>query len=74
MQLPINIRRTKKCQRCNLRYPRKNIECAHCFNLSDHEVEKLKLRYKEERKGNANIGWLFIFFAVLILLGLAISY
>ena len=72
MFIPIRIVITKKCPRCQLRYPRREMQCTHCSNFTDHEVEELKLRYKEEHKGNANLGKLFIFFAVLITIGMAI--
>lgn len=52
--------------------PRREIECTHCNNLTDQEVEKLIIKYKEEHKGNANLGRLFIYFAVLIAIGMAI--
>lgn len=72
MFIPPRIVITKKCPRCKLRYPRREIECTHCNNLTDQEVEKLIIKYKEEHKGNANLGRLFIYFAVLIAIAMAI--
>ena len=46
-------------------------QCTHCRTLSDSDVEKLKLRYKEEHKGNAYLGRLFIYAAILIMIGIA---
>ena len=72
MFIPPRIVITKKCPRCLLRYPRREAQCTHCHDLTDYEVEQLKIRYKEEHKGNANLGRLFIFFAILISIGMAI--
>lgn len=47
-------------------------QCSHCKDLTDREVENLMAQYEEEQKGNANLGRLFIYIAILILLGLAI--
>ena len=69
MFIPIKIVITKKCPRCNLRYPEKENQCTHCSNLTEQEVEELKIRYKEEQRGNANLGGLFLFFGVLIAIG-----
>ena len=41
---------TKKCPRCQLRFPRKHHACTHCSHLNDSKVEELKLRYKEALK------------------------
>ena len=70
--VPPRIVTTRKCQRCRLHYPSKEKHCPHCSDLSDYEVERLKLRYKEESKGNALIGKIFIFVAILIVIGIVI--
>lgn len=44
--------------------------CTHCTTLSDHDVEKL--RYKEEHKGDVNLGRIFIYIAILLVIGIAI--
>lgn len=72
MFIPPRIVITKKCKRCQLRYPRKYSQCSHCSHLNDNEVKELKLKYKNEHKGNANLGRLFIYFAMLITIGLII--
>ena len=68
--IPPRIVITKKCQ---LRYRWREKQCTHCSELTDNDVEKLKLQYQEEHKGNANLGRWFIFFAVLIIIGIALS-
>ena len=68
--LPPSIRSTIKCERCGQLYPKKQAECSHCSNLSDREVEELKETADEEREGNANLGRLFFYLAIIILLGI----
>ena len=72
MFIPPRIVITKKCRRCGLRYRWREKQCTHCSNLTDNEVNELKLRYKEEHKGNANLGRLFIYFAILIAVAMAV--
>jgi hypothetical protein len=72
--IPPRIVITRKCRRCKLRYPRKEAHCPHCHHLSDNEVEALKARHKAEQKGNARLGKLFLYIALLIALGMVISY
>ena len=74
MQVPIRISLTRKCKRCGLRYPQKESVCMHCTGLSDQEVEELKTRYKNEQKGNANLGRLLLYIAALILIGMIIFF
>lgn len=72
MQVPIRIRLTRKCKRCGLRYPQKESVCTHCTGLSEQEVHELKARYKNEQKGNANLGRLLLYIAMLIFIGMLI--
>ena len=72
MQVPIRIRLTKKCKRCGLRYPQKQSACVHCTGLSDLDVDALKTRYKNEKEGNANLGRLLLYIAILIFIGMLI--
>ena len=64
--IPPKIVFTKKCIRCKLRYPVKENQCTHCYNLTDIQVESLKARYVEEQKGNSALGKQFLFYAFLI--------
>jgi hypothetical protein len=72
MFIPPRIVITRKCPRCQLRYPKKYSQCSHCTGLNDNEVEALKLRYKNEHRGNANLGRLFVYFAALLAIGMVI--
>jgi hypothetical protein len=71
--IPPRIVITKKCPRCQLRYRWREKQCTHCSDLTDSDVEKLKLQYQEKHKGNANLGRWFILFAVLIIIGIVLS-
>jgi len=72
MFAPPPIRFSKKCKRCGLRYPRKEVQCVHCSNLTDVEVEELLQQKKKEHKTSAEIGKLFFYIAVLLFIGLVI--
>lgn len=72
--LPLRVRRTKRCERCGLRYPADAPRCTYCGDLPDVEIEALKLRVSEAHAGNARLGrWLLIAAAVLVLLLLMIA-
>ena len=68
MQVPIRVRFSTKCNRCGKRYPKEERECVHCSDLSDREVEELKLRFQEEHITNTNLGKLFIYISMLLLI------
>lgn len=72
MFAPPPIRFSKKCKRCGLRYPRKEVQCVHCTNLTDVEVEELLQQKKKEHKTSAGIGKLFFYIAILLFIGLVI--
>lgn len=72
MFIPPIIAITKKCPRCQLRYRWKEKQCTHCSELTDHGAEKLKERYKEEHKGNAQLGRWFLFAAIILTIGIAL--
>jgi hypothetical protein len=61
-----NIRHTKKCDRCSLRYPHKAERCTHCTGLSDHEVEALKDRAVAETAAHRRLGMLMWSIAVIV--------
>jgi len=73
MFAPPPIRFSNKCKRCGLRYPRKAGKCVHCDGLSDTQMEAMLLQKRRAHKNTANIGQLFFYIAMLILVGLAIA-
>ena len=72
MFAPPPVRFSKKCKRCGLRYPRQEVQCVHCSNLTDVEVEELLQQKKKEHKTSASIGKLFFYIAILLFIGLVI--
>ncbi len=50
------------------------MRCTHCSELTELELKKLKQRYKKEQKGNARLGWWFIFSAITLLIGTTLVY
>jgi len=64
------IRLSNKCKRCGLRYPAKAAECVHCSKLTDSEMEEMLLDKKSAHKNTANIGKLFFYIALLMLIGI----
>ena len=70
--VPPRIVITKKCPRCQLRYRWKEKKCTHCTELTDHEVDALKERHREEHKGNAQLGRWFLFVAVILTICIAL--
>lgn len=71
--LPVSIRRSRRCERCGLRFPRKEAQCPHCADLSDPEVLDLKEGMQEEQQGHANLGKLFYFIAALVAAALVVA-
>jgi hypothetical protein len=61
---------TKKCDKCELRYPKNEIDCTHCSDLSNQEVEELKAKYEDEHYGNTRLGRIFMVISILLLVGM----
>lgn len=59
---------TVKCTRCELRYLEKEAECPHCKNLSDSEVNALKLRVESEADAHSSLGKILLAVAAAILM------
>lgn len=55
------FKRTKKCQRCGLRYPKVEVQCTHCSELTDGSaLDELLMKKSSESYGNQNLGLLFL--------------
>jgi hypothetical protein len=70
LPVPIRIKPTRKCPRCELRYPLDSEQCPHCSGLSDREVDELKLKVEQEHEAHANLGKLLLYLAALIAIGM----
>lgn len=73
MFVPPPIRFSNKCNRCGLRYPAKAEACVHCNNLTDSEMQDMLLMKKSAHKNTANIGRLFLYITVLIVVGMVVA-
>lgn len=72
MYAPPPIRFSNKCKRCGLRYPRIASNCIHCDGLTDVDMENMLLQKKRAHTNTANIGKLFFYIAILIIIGMAV--
>ncbi len=70
LYVPSRVRFSNKCKRCGLRYPKAELECPHCKGLNDVQVADLIQRIKAERKAGANLGKLFLYITLLLVIGL----
>lgn len=70
--LPVlrRIRRTQRCDRRKLRFPKSETYCRHCTGLDEAEVEKLRENIRKQSAANARLGKLFLIAAVLLLAAL----
>lgn len=59
------IRRSLKCDRCGLRYPKRKKHCVHCTGLSERQLQALKDRYNDEHVAHQKMAQIFILIAVL---------
>jgi len=71
--IPPPVNNTKKCNKCGLQYPTKEDACTHCKDLTDQEIKELKSKLQEEHKGNSNLGKLFIYVAILLVIAMLIA-
>ncbi len=62
---PIRVRKSQVCERCGQWYPKKASQCPHCEGLDEARVQELRERRAEEHQGNANLGNLFLWLAIL---------
>jgi hypothetical protein len=73
--LPVRLRRSQQCERCELRYPKAEKRCPHCADLNEKQLAMLREKYKREHTGNARLGHWFLLAAlglgILLLLALS---
>lgn len=63
MQVPL-LRKTRRCPRCDLRYPATEPRCTHCAEISEDELFRLRLEGGSQREAYRRLA--------LIMLGLAV--
>lgn len=72
MRFPISLRTTRLCQRCGLRYSKKEPVCPHCDGLSDDQVRRIRLRHAGLRGGSNGPGRLLLYIAGLVIVVMVI--
>ncbi|MCH8492730.1 MAG: hypothetical protein LAT53_05795 [Idiomarina sp.] len=65
---------TVQCNRCELRYPKKESECPHCKDLSDSEVKTLKLETEREADAHSDVGKVMLGAAIIMMLVVALLF
>lgn len=67
MQVPPFIaRKTRRCERCNLRYPASEFRCMHCADLSDDEVAQLRLRELSRNESYRRLGLIMLVIGAIV--------
>lgn len=72
MRVPVRVNFSKKCKRCGLRYPERELVCPHCDGLTDEQVRRVRLRHNQALAGNAGLGRLLLYIAGLIIVVMVI--
>lgn len=63
---------TRKCDRCGLQYAEDDESCPHCSGLDAAGLAALKTQLEQQHESNLNLGRLFLYLAVLILIGMVL--
>ena len=62
----------QRCPRCSLKYDKALDECPHCGNLDSNGLAELKIQIEQNQRANTRLGKLFVYLALLIVIGLII--
>lgn len=69
------LRKTKKCERCGLSYPKSEAQCTHCADVADgRDLEGFIAQKEAETHGNKNLGLLFLLLGLVFTVALLILY
>lgn len=60
------------CPRCGLKYDKGLAQCPHCSELNSNELAELKLQIEQNQHANTRLGKLFIYLALVIVIGLVL--
>ena len=60
------------CPRCSLKYAKGLEQCPHCSELDSSGLAELKLQIEQAHRSNSRLGKLFIYLALLIVIGLVL--
>ncbi len=71
---PFLAKKTKRCERCDLRYPASEARCTHCGELSDDELAQLRMREDSQRAAYGRLGVIMLVLALVVALWLGIGW
>ena len=71
---PFLAKKTKRCERCDLRYPANEDACTHCGELSDDELTQLRMRESSQRAAYSRLGVIMLVMALLVAIWLALGW
>lgn len=64
------LKNRQTCPRCSLKYDRTLPACPHCGDLDSAGLADLKLRIELDQRANTRLGRLFVYLAIVIVIGL----
>lgn len=62
-----NLKPTRKCKRCGLRYPKDIEKCTHCGELDEAGLKALLQDIEKHAKSNIKLGLKLLIFAGFLL-------
>lgn len=63
---PFPLTKYRKCERCGLKTPKKQINCQHCANITDEkELEQFIEHWGNIHQGNKSFGYLFLIMGLI---------
>lgn len=66
------LKNRQRCPRCSLRYDKSLAKCPHCSDLDSNGLAELKWQIEHNRQANSRLGKLFVYLALVIILGLVL--
>lgn len=60
--------KSAQCERCGLYHPKDAIECPHCAQLNESQLEEFKIRLLRQKENSKKLGRKFYLAAVIIVL------
>jgi len=65
--LPVKIRKSRKCNRCTMRYKVVFNECPHCKDIPDgSKLEEHIQKYHDRLRANGKVGMIFLGVSALL--------
>ena len=64
------LKNRQRCPRCSLQYDKRKARCPYCGDLDSNGLAELKWKIEQDQQANTRLGKLFIYLALLIMIGL----